>query len=199
MIGIDGFFKSFHVLRHAEKCNLADIGCFTATTSSSLCGRRYHRTLQNKKRNRTDNTDTDGCQAVFNGSVSTNAINTHHFEMFSDKICSEKSNYVARVSAADVATERKVRGTVRQTVGSRYTALTPHYKTPAVAMTRCTERPTTGIMAVTPHLPSYSLSITIPSSRVRTRCVRVCTCDAHCCQPRVPKNKAEDLLFLLFP
>jgi len=78
-----------------------------------------------KQRNRTDDADTDGCQAVFNSSVSTNAINTHHFEMFSDKICSEKSNYVAQVSGADVATERKVRGTVRRTVGLRYTALTP--------------------------------------------------------------------------
>jgi len=72
-----------------------------------------------------DDADTDGGHVVLNVSVSTNAINTHHFEMFLDEICSEKSNCVARVSGADVATERKVRGTVRRTVGLRYTALTP--------------------------------------------------------------------------
>jgi len=128
---------------------------------------------------------------------------------FRMKSARKNQNRVARVPGADVATERKVRGTVRRTVGLRYTLYSanppPHNTTPTVAMTRCTELPTTGIMVMTPHFPSYSIIDTIPSSRVRTllcTCVLVCTCvyvGAHGCQPRVPQNNVEDLLLLWFP
>jgi len=138
-----------------------------------------------KQRNRTDDADTDGCHVVLNVSVSSNAINTHHFEMFLDEICSEKSNCVARVSGADVATERMVRGTVRRTVGLRYTALTPPPQNTSGrhdTLHRAADHGNNGYD--TP--PSL---LAVPSIRVRTRCVRVANMVANLLVSRKIKRK----------
>lgn len=121
----------------------------------------------------TDDGESDGFETALNGSVLTNAINTHHFEMFSDEICLEKLNCVARVSGADVATERKVRGTALRTVGLRYTALNPPPQNTSgrhdTLHHSCTELQTTGIMTPLP--------LTLTLSVIRS----LLAASEHCC------------------